>query len=91
MVMYRTFNDYHCHESDYPVLFLTNAIAEVLVENLHYPISYGLVTGLTPYFDLGNILGDRHPKYSTSYKVWSIPFDNSSAGEIITYDKNTLS
>lgn len=87
MVMYRTFNDYHCHEFEYPVLFLINAIIEVLVEDLHYPVSYSLVTGLTPYFDLGNVLGNKHPRYSPSYRVWSIPLDNSSSGEITVYNK----
>ena len=83
MLMYRTFNEYHCHEFDYPVLYLINAIIEILVQDLHYPVSYGLTTGLTPYFDLGVLLGPDHPRFSPTYFVWSLPFDNSSAGEII--------
>jgi len=85
MLMYRTYNEYHCHEFEYPVLFLINAIIQVLMRDFHYPVSYGLATGITQYFDLGKLLGLEHPKHSPTYMVWSIPFDNSTSGEIIPH------
>ena len=45
-----------------------------------------VVVGLPPetvkYFNIARILGDEHPMHSSPYKVWSIPLDGTSAGEV---------
>lgn len=81
MVMYRHYNKYHCNEFDYPALFMMNAICDVLAKDLSFSTSIG-ATSIVKYFDISRILGKEHPKYAPSYLIWSIPIDNSTAGEI---------
>jgi hypothetical protein len=83
MVMFRIYNIYHCHEFDTPVLFLITALIKTLWHGSKYNISYGLNSGFSEHFNLGILLGKKHPRYSPSYKIWAIPFDNNDAGLII--------
>lgn len=82
MSMYRHYNEYHCNECDYPILFFMTGICDMLTREFSYPRSIGARSDILPYFDIARILGDEHPKFSPSYLVWSIPLDNSSSGEI---------
>ncbi|MCP4367858.1 MAG: hypothetical protein GY797_07065 [Deltaproteobacteria bacterium] len=82
MFMYRHYNEYHCNTFEYPILFFMNAICNVLTQDMAFPVSIGAETEIRRYFDISRILGDGHPKNSPSYLVWTIPFDNSTAGEV---------
>lgn len=82
MCMYRHFNEYHCNEFEYPILFFMNSLCRVLAQSLSFSRSVSAVTDIIRYFDLARILGGGHPKYSPSYLVWSIPLDGSNSGKI---------
>jgi hypothetical protein len=84
MVMYRTYNTYHCHEYETPVLFLITALINQLYRSQgQYKITFGVEGGIHEYFHLGKLLGATHPRNSASYKTWFIPFDNESEGFFI--------
>lgn len=80
VLMYRTFNTYHCSHYEYPLLFLMTSLVNALSEDINFDSSYGLSTGLQAYFD-PTWLREKHPRNSPSYLFWRIPLDNSSAGE----------
>lgn len=82
MVMVRHFNEYHCGELEYPVVFLVNGLLNVSSLDLSFRSLPNTVTGVTSYFDLGRILGIDHPRNSPSYLLWSIPIEGGSPGEI---------
>lgn len=89
MLMYRQFNEYHCNEFEYPVLFLINAMARTFDQDLAFSVSYGGTTALSRYFDLGRILGNQHPRHAPDYLLWTIPIDNSSVGEVRAMNKRS--
>jgi len=82
MFMYRHYNEYHCNEFEYPILFFMNGLCSVLTQSLAFSRSISARTEILRYFDIARILGEEHPKHSPSYLVWSIPLDGSSSGEI---------
>lgn len=81
LFMYRHYNEYHCNEFDYPILFFMNAICNMIAKQITFPTSIG-ASSIVRYFDIGKILGQEHPKYHSSYLVWSIPIDNKNSGQI---------
>ena len=87
MFMYRHYNEYHCSTHDCPVIFLVLGLLNVLAPDQSWRVAPGAVAQITRYFDVGRILGAGHPKYGKDYMVWSIPFDNSSDGEIVQMNK----
>lgn len=83
MFMYRSYNVYYCAVFDYPILWLAFSICSLLTRQLLIPVGVGAVAGPDIYFFLTEQeLGNAHPKNSSSSLTWTIPLDNSSAGEI---------
>ena len=91
MFMYRHFNEYHCNEFDYPILFFMNGLCRVLTQSLSFSRSVGAVTEILRYFDLKRMLEEGHPKYSPSYLVWSIPLDGSTSGKVNAINQGGIS
>jgi len=73
MLLYRRYNEYHCNEFEFPVLFLMSALCNTVTQRHYFSRSIGAKSDLGKYFDIPNILGDSHPKFHSSYRKWSMP------------------